>query len=742
MSMNSSAPRGPRSERHEGVGLHGLSEDFHRSISLRDGSYWERMRVNYETRYCLWNNQSWDGRKWPKNGKRVFPWPGAADSRVMLVDHYIRVDASMLMAAWATQRILIKSTHPATGSSDAARMTALLRWQIYDDMEEAEQEAELLANIFLERGSAAVGVFWHREEQLARETVTMEQLLAAAEQAAPMVARVPELQLQVELPRLILQPERENDVVQALRAMLLQADQEHAMPVDRIRKMIRDLRTNGVAHFPRATVVRDRPVIQAMAWNEDLFVPPECIDPQRSRVVFRREVLTEVDLVSRRRSLGYDPAWIDQVIETQRGRMSFNAEERAATRSRNRGRGNPETDQLFEVVTAYRRLYDDDDIPGIWCTVFSPGLQRAKRHRTKQEDPVAKHDLLDYAHGQYPFTPFAIENRSRLIDDARGYGERAHTLQQQIKRQWDARIDRADVSTLPPSHYPPGEQPDAWGPGVQIPTMQPDRFGYFDIPRYDPGSDNVEQTVRSFADEYFGRKLEGADGVDSHALRQNLIRCWLRGWKGVFTQVLQLDQQYLPDEVFARVVGTNETRGIRITRDEIQGGFNMTLTFNVRHLDAEYVKEMLASMQQILALDVSGRIDRDEAVRVAMEMLDPGFAERLLKPGEKAALEQIDDEKGVLSKILLGIPVDVRGDEAFGLRKQALVQIVQSSPTVQRLLQLNPQAQEMLKTRMDQLDFNIQQKQVNPEIGRRLGTQPMEKAMAKQPAAGGGEVVA
>jgi hypothetical protein len=727
--------RGERTERHDGPRLETLAADFRACVDRRDGSYWERMRVNYETRFCLWNNQSWDGRKWPRrDGKKVFPWPGAADSRVMLVDHYIKVDAAMLMAAWTTQKILVKSTNPATGAKDAGKLTALLRWQIYDDMEEAEDEAELLANMYLERGAAAIGVFWQREEQLHRETVTLEQLMAAAEQVKPFVDENPALALQAALPDLIMQPDREADVAAALRATLMQGEQGEGMTIERLRKIVRDLRTTGLAHFPRPTVVRDRPVMRAFTWNEDVFMPPECVDPQRARAIYVRESLTETDLQERRRSLGYDAEWIDKVIETQRGKVSFDPSERAATRARTWGRGEPDDENLFEVITAFRRLYDDDDVPGIYTTVFSPGLTREEKRRSRREDLVASHSLLDYAHGQYPISPFALERRSRLLDDSRGYGERAHTLQQQIKRQWDARIDRADVATLPPSHYPPGEQPDAWGPGVQIPTLQADRFGYFEIPKYDPGSDNVEQTVRQFADEYFGRRLEGSDSVDAQALRQNLLRGWLRGWKRAFTQVLQLDQQYLPDEVFARVVGSNQGAGIRITRAEIQGQFNMSLQFNVRHLDTEYVKELIAAMQQVLTLDVSGRVDRDELVRAAMELLDPGFAERLLKPGQEATLEQIDDEKNVLAQILLGIPVDVKGNEAFGLRKQTLMQIVQASPSVQKILQANPQAQEMLRTRVEQLDFNIQQKQVNPEIGRRLGTQPMEKAMAKQEA--------
>lgn len=431
--------------------------------------------------------------------------------------------------------------------------------------------------------------------------------------------------------------------------------------------------------------------------------------------------------------LGYDADWVDEVIETQRGKVSsLGLEEDSSRSSRPWGRGAVETDDLYEVATAFRRMYDEDDVPAIWTTTFAPGNVRIGRRRVRQDEDAtpAKHEILDYAHGMMPFQVFQVERRSRLVDDSRGYGERAHTLQQQIKKQWDARTDRADVATLPPSYHPPGEEPEAWGPGVQIPTLQSERFGYFDIPKFDMGSKEVEETVRTFADEYFGRRMEGSDGVDATNLRQHLVSGWLKGWKGVFRQVLALDQQYLPNEVYARVVGSDQGQAIRVTREEIQGAFNVSLNFAVKNLDMEYLVQMIGMLNQVLAIDVSGRVDRDELVTAAFELLDPAWGERLLKPGQQASLEQMEDEKMVLAQLLLGIPVDVRGDEAFGLRKQVLMSTVQQSPTVNKLLQANPQAMEMVMTRLKQLDFNIQQREVNPDIGRRLGTKPMEKAMA------------
>lgn len=719
-----------RKERHQGADIDTLVSAYRTAVDQRDGSYWERQRVNYETRFCLWANQSWDGRKWRRrDGKKPFPWLGASDARVPLVDLYIREDVAKLMTAWKRQRVQAWPTNAARDAGYANRLTMLLRWLVYEEMDETEDEAELLANLYLERGAAAMHVWWCREEQVTRETVSLEQLGQAAQQAMAQINQGRQsdaLVMAAELPGMILDPTREQEVVGLLRGVV-----GDALPEARLRKVVRDLRSDGVASFPRAIVVRDRPMVRAMAWNEDVILPPECVDVQRARHVFLRETLTETDLESRARGYGYDKGWVDEVIDRARGKMSFDPTEFSANRSTPWSKGDMDSTQLFEVVTAYERRYDEDGIPGIYTTVFSPALRQQGR-----ANRAAKHELLDYAHGQYPIVPFALERRSRSIDDSRGYGERAHTWQQQIKRQWDARTDRADVATLPPSYHPPGEEPDAWGPGIKIPTMQADRFGYFDVPKNDIGSVDVETTVRTFADEYFGRRPDKLATPESAAMREELARGWFRGWKRVCTQVLQLAQQYLPDEVTVRVLGSDQGRSVRVTREEIQGPFNVALKFNMGDLDPEQVQPKIQMLEKAIAMDVGGRLDRDEALIAAMELIDPSYAERLVRPGEAATLEQIDDEQQVLVKLLNGIGVDVRGDEAFALRRTALMKTIEQSPTVQQVLRSNPQAAELVQRRVQQLDFNIQQKLVNPEIGRRLGGAPMS-AMKATPGQGG-----
>jgi len=705
----------------------GLVADFQRCVLRRDSNYWKRLQVNIETRMCIWEGQSWDGRKWSaKTRKKVFPWEGSSDARVPLVDHRIRADAELLMLAWKTQKIVARATNQANAAQRAFAISTLLRWQIYTDIPDAEEEAEYLANLLLERGAAVVGVYWDRREQMVREGIRLEDLKAAAREALQRMGAGdtnPILPVQASIPELILDPSREADAVTMLR-QLIEGDE---LKDQRFRKLLKDLRETGEAHFPKRVVAVDRPALRTLALNEDIFLPPENISIEKSRMVFLREVLSETEIQERVRSMDYDANWVDQVIEGQRGSMSISQNDRVGTRS-NQTRGLADESQLFEVVTAFERLYDEDGVQMLKSTVFNPGV--AAKASSSDELVAGKEELIDEAHGNYPFVLFSTERRTRLIDDARGYGERAHTMQAQIKEQWDGRLNRAHVSTLPPSHCPPGEEPDAWGPGVNIETMQPERFGYFDIPKYDVGSKEIEESIARFTSEMFGAKTESGDPVDAMNIRQGLVRRWLRGWMHVGTLVVKLDQQYLPDEVWVNVVGTYQGKSVRVSREEIQGPFSLMLDFQVKHLDPEYTTELIALMTQVLAMDTSGRVDRSEAVQAAMELIDPAYAERLLKPAESASLDQIDDEKKTLAQLLLGIPVDVRGDEAFGLRLQTLMKTIQSSPTVQQLMQSNPQVSEMVSLRAKQLDFNRVQREENPEIGRRLGTKPMEKAMA------------
>ena len=108
--------------------LPALKEGYLDAVQRRDRTVFSRQRLNYRARFTVWGNQSDDGKKWTAPaGQKPFPWSGASDARVSLVDKYINEDVAFLMVVSDRMRVMVSGTE----SNDAAyahRLTNLLRW--------------------------------------------------------------------------------------------------------------------------------------------------------------------------------------------------------------------------------------------------------------------------------------------------------------------------------------------------------------------------------------------------------------------------------------------------------------------------------------------------------------------------------------------------------------------------------------------------------------------------------------
>jgi hypothetical protein len=724
MKMDELQEQAPKTEKLSAEDLNELRTDFQWCIDRRDDGLWRRQRQNYRARYCIWPGQSEDGRKWKARAGEdgVFPWPGASDARVHLVDNYANEDIALLKLLWRRNRILVSGTE----TNDAAfgrRLTDVLRWMVHTQMAEARNEMKLVANWMIERGSAVCGVFWDRQTQLAYEDLDGESLLNIANQAQVVLesGELPpdispeELEGAAALPAMIRDPQQVQQAAEVLARYF-----PHAKRAALLRA-VADLRKSNFAKIVQPYVRRDRPCIVALIANEEVFWPPEATDLQSARAIYRRELLTEAALRERVLSHEWNEAWVNQMVATQRGQMTPTLELAGSRRSYGQnysqhGLAVASAERLFEVIHAYRRLADEDGVLGIYYTVFNPRLSMTTGQR--RQNGYAWHGLLNYAHGDYPFVLFEREKRSRLLDESRGYGEVAATWQDQIKAEWDSRRDRASLATLPPSFHPYGMAPDKWGPGVQIPTNRPADYGFMEPPRHDRGSEEVEATIKKHADRYFGRTVDEQNVVEAQALRQSLGDDWMEGWAGVYSQTLKLMQQFMPDEFYYRVVGSNKGRSMKTSREEIQGQFDAQVVFNVENFYAEKVKEKLELVQQALAWDVGGRVDRDEVLAIGFELIDPNMGERVLKPAQEASVAEIDDEAQVFAKISSGVPVDVRPGQAWQQRLKWLKQMVAQNPTAQKRYQEDEFFRKLLDKRMQQLSHQVEQFSVNAQIGK------------------------
>jgi hypothetical protein len=704
-----------------------MSSDYLQIVNERSTGYWTRMRQNIEGRYALWPNQSSDGRKWvSEKNKEPFPWKGATDSRVLMIDGIVNENVAVLMESLRRMKCQVRPTRPGFHAAMGRNLTVLMQWLMQSAMEEWENEFEILANLVEERGAAAMGVFWWREEVRRAGHVTIEQLdampgdlQAVAEGRQPDPAIMP-------ISMVIADPLQEEAAAERLLDVLeVMSTEDHGwtakLTMDRLKKVVRDLRTTGEAEFPQIVVQNDRPTVVAMVINEDLFLPPEQTDRRYMRHAYRRELVTEAQLEERIRTMDWNPKWVEWMVTKMRGNTSYATGASAYDPTRVTGREWLDTRNLFEVVWGWRREYDADGIPRINQTAFSPF--------GKPEPGIpayASTEPLDYDHGQYPFIVFKNESRTRRVDDARGLGETTFTWQQLIKRKIDAQADRGDLATLPPMHHPPDEEPDHWGPGSKIETNHPEKFGYMSPPPADQGDVEVITLAREIVNQYAGRlNASGSNRVEAGTLGQAKVNRWLRSVREVCKMVLQLCQQYLPDETYLEVTGGQQPEPLHLSRADIQGEFMVSCTFNAGLLDSEVMQEIMALMQQVLALDSTGRVDRDAVMELAMDMVSPGLSSRLLRPAEQASMQEAADELKVYSQMLNGVGTDVKPGQAYQLRLQTLMKAHQMNPRGQRIASEDPQVAELLKTRAKQLQFNIEQKQQNPQIGRLYGTAPV-----------------
>lgn len=688
-----------------------LREEFAYTLNERSSNVFARARLNHETRYCVWPGQSEDGRKWtPKLGEdEVFPWNGASDSRPNLVDCMIKKHVAFLMTLWKKQRTVVSATQ-INDEAWANRMTSFLRWMKYTQMTEARGENELLANYLLERGLGMMGVFWDKRTQLGYEELDLEGLVQLC---FNQMQQPDGDQSFADLPKMIFDPTMDPESVPLLGALFPD------VPSGRLDKVINDLRQKQFAKFPRPIVMVNRPRLMALSPNDDVFISPDCMNPNLEDAnVHWVEVMREAKFRARAKDFGWDEQWTEEMLETQRGNvefgsMQFNQRIYLGTSNLLPRRGDLDSRKLFLVVHSFRRLADKEGVPGIYYTVWNPNINRAD----DKADLVASHDLLNYSHGQMPFVLLQSERRSRKPDDARGYGEIANTWQSQIKAEWDNRVDRASIMTLPPSFYPQGQQPDKWGPGVQVPTNSPTGYGFYDVKGDPQGSKEVEESVRQFADEYFGFAVDPENQVDSQIMRQFLGDNFMDGQRQIDTQVLKLCQQFMPDDIYFRVVGSAKGQPIHTKIEDIQGEFDLAISFDAGDMDPDQRAQKLQFLQQAIGMDHNGLIDQTEAMTVAFEMIDPNLGERVLKPAEAASQQEVEDELNTAVKLLVGMKIPVKPGQAYQMRLQVLQQFLQTNQSAQQAYKTNPQAQEAIQQRLKDLQFQVDQQQ-NAVIGR------------------------
>jgi len=683
-----------------------LIKEFQRS--LNEGYTLDRTTSADETRYMRWGGQSDDGKKHDENlpeDKPAFPWDGASDTRVPLVDSIINDCVDILTVG--TQRAVLGVTGTELNDMEGAgAATTLMNWVKSSMHNQLGAESEMLAQYMMAYGWSAAFVGWEQQSALRTQSLTLEEVLAMAQQSPPD-------SLLSSLPEMIADLEREGEVAAVVQ------DYVPGMKKRAARKVVKSLRETGSAEFPVPYLCKNAPVVVALKPYDDVLFPPETIDLQNARVIFRRQFMNEVELRTKVTDEGWSGSFVEQAIHTAGRSLGLNDVSQVLSAFTNNTV--ERRDNLIEIVWAYTRQLDDNGVPGIWFTIFCPLLN------TNEGETVvyAKHEMLDYAHNQYPFVLFRREHLARRVTESRGVSELARTWQNEIKAQRDAVFDSTSFETLPPIQVSKRlGLANKIGPAVQLPVTKPGDYAFLQPPARPPSTAfSVVDAVRLQADEYFGRPNKLIPPVVTQLKQQRAVNQWLRSWTEVYRQVFRLCIQYYSLDELMRITGAQAVQGL--SHDAHQ--YDFILKFSVADMDPDLVKQKLDSIATIAGtLDAAGRIDRVKLVDKVLRAVAPESADELLVDEAAASQKMYNDVKRDIAQMLLGFEasyMDASNDPAAGTKLQMAQQVSESNPKVGEAMQGDEMFQQLMQRYMENLNMGVMQQQ-NKQIGR-IGTKPM-----------------
>jgi hypothetical protein len=661
--------------------------------------YRQKMSRNANIRFCRWTNQTEDGRK---SGDAAYPWEGASDLRWPLVDDIINANVATLVEAERRGGLI---GVPVEGSdiSRAKLVGNLMKWLKNSQMEEMPREVELGANYWEEKGGFIAGIFWKKHVLAWQERVEIIDL-----------ARM--LVNQGIDPESLMDPLFDEQFEALLKESYPDASDRQ------ISEAIEELRSEGFAVLPKAGRTVNRPCVRVFRKGEDIIYPDHAADIQDAPYVFRVEYKNPQDVLEYVITDQWDEGWANKVVETCRGIDNNAYTEDLAERNRDRFGVNfdrEDDDNLIKIVWAYQRLIDKDGVPGIYETIFCP------EYTPIDKKAYAKHGLMEYRlRGRYPFWDFSRERISRLSYNSRGVPDMTEGFQKITKTYYDGEIDRQSQSIDPPFWYMIGRQVPERGPGAMWPVSRPGEAGYAEIPKYDASTFEMREGLINIARNYNGLITDEEHANEVRKKKQANINKWLEGWQQVYRMVFWLYQQYGDERITFRVMGSTTVSPEEFHKSS-QEDFDFYLSYDALSDEPELQRDKLKAVVELFsAADRNGRGDWDNVLIKGVEIIDPTWAEMLIKPAEQASQDEVKEEIALIEQMVAGFDVQM-AEQGINtqLRQQVLQQWMQGTEDIPALdIQQRLQNEEdpltlRIQKHMKQLKF-IDQQRENANTGR------------------------
>ncbi len=691
--------------------------------------YLAQMEANNKTRDCVWAGQSPDGRKRRRFlGKEATPFENSSDAKVPASDEAINEIKLVMTAAQRAARLEVRG-HNSNQDASSRLLTPVVNYVLGTLMQrDVQTQPKLWADIMLEHGHSFMHCGWLTRRELEERTVSVEDLLGmalellTAEMQQESGGVVPDEATQMMLAQaeesalwdLILDENRRQELTSRLQAY--DADMT-AAEAGRVAAQLK--RGESAVYF--APYAREsRPFMEALTLGVDLVLSPSCgMDIQRAPRVTRWHWYSEAQLYDVATLEGWDDEQLDLVAKqpgpmwddfTMLGMPQWAG---GATQVGGAWSGQAAKEaRLYHVAETWHRM----------PTKAGPSVLFRTIHHGACKKPLL-HEVQKDKHGMIPIVPLQREVKSKLMLASRGLPQVAAGWQNSLKLHHDAQDDGTQLRTTPPMNVPQkrfkgladGVNALPIGPWKQIPQPagEKDVISFLEVPGSPVDSMNIQKQIREQMRRHFGLMDANVPAPVVQMHQQEMAAVFLHGMAQVIDLLVQLCQQYMDPIVGAQVAGLAVP--LNATREQIQGRWQFTLSFDVKELDMEFLLKKFDLLAKMLQFDSGGAVPRGELMSYVFSAADPVLAARLKIDANGGSDTAYNDETSVIAAQVAGQRITGRLESPQS-RLSAHWDWVKNPETMQ-MLQGRPTLIEVELMRAEALEQGIQQDE-NAQTGR------------------------
>ena len=585
---------------------------------------------------------------------KQLPWPGASNLHIPLTDKIIgrkKPDLAALTFGVSPPVVFERSTI-ATPVEAQIKREQIMDWLLRVAIKNFTRESILNDHSILVDGVGVFKITWNFKTRKYIKDIRIEDL-------------PPEVAMAIDV-------EDDEVAVTGLMADVLQISATNKKNREEVLSKLEEIRSQeeGVVKFKLEELWQNAPTVTNVSLT-NIILPDDTEDIADARRITHRFFVTLNDLrIKERRDVYKNVDEVETFLVNKRNQEE--EDDPASVDKSNREEIQPSKGENA-VIEIWEQYY--------WHDLDGDGIEEKVVDVVHPDSGVVLKSpkLLPYDHGQWPFVQRQTELYDRGFWSPRGVPEKIRAFQDETNDQHNAKLDRMLIANSPMFFARMGKgitgESMRFTPGGVVFVKNIGDIVPVQVPNLDFSFERAENIERANAEEYagavdFGITSLANPGERRTATEVSLVESTIEkafsldaiiyqiGSLQLFKQIWALWNQYGPSEVEIRVLGIDDP--VKITREEIQGEFEMSVKGNAFNSSRVLQKQLAERRFALLGGDATGMVNRFELMKDLISKDDPKLVNLILNSG--ASVQRDQQERQALENLMIinGDQIDVR----------------------------------------------------------------------------------